>query len=327
MSVDAGVSLTRAAVTLPFVAMICPRCSFQNRKGTLACARCGETAPRALGVVIDSRPPAQGPRPGAAVKREVPIRGGGLRAISGGPARLAPPPRIRQATPHWARSFPPPSRLVEPTPAPQGRLGSAAVSAIHHVVTDPQWIIPPDEDSPEGSPPRTFAPPAVEPEPILVGQPATFGRRALAAAIDAAVIAFALSASVALGLTVFGWHALAPNLGRGVDFVVDGLLFGRGLALLLLGLATVIGFAYTTVAHALGGATLGKALLGLRVVTREGEVPQPSESAWRSVLAGLSVALGGIGVAVALVDPRHVTLHDRLVGTRVIHMARRVVEE
>jgi uncharacterized RDD family membrane protein YckC len=80
----------------------------------------------------------------------------------------------------------------------------------------------------------------------------------------------------------------------------------------------MLGFAYTTVAHAIAGATLGKVVVGLQVVTREGDLPPPGESAWRSVLAGLSLGAGGLGVAVVMLDPHHLALHDRIVGTRVL---------
>lgn len=292
--------------------MICPRCSFQNRRGTLACARCGETAPKAVALTIDTRPPEEGVRSSVGSKRELPFnrRGSGLRAISGGPAATPTPARNRPTPAHWER----PNRPVREEPPPT-TLGDAGLSEVHQAKTDPQWMYQPNPDRAAGRP--TLLPhPANDAE--VVAEPAGMRVRALAGLIDFAVVLACVGLSVGLGLMIFGWHLIGPQLSRGVDFTIDGLLIGRGLLLWLGALALVFGFAYTTVAHALAGATLGKALLGLHVVTEEGACPLPGESAWRSVLAGSSLALGCIGVAVAIVDPAHMALHDRLVGTRVV---------
>jgi uncharacterized RDD family membrane protein YckC len=293
--------------------MICPRCAFQNRKGTLACARCGEAAPKPIGVMIDSRPPEEGVRSGVGSKRELPFnrRGTGLRAISGGPAAVLPPPRIRPTPPRWET----PNRAESATPPPT-TLGDTGLSEIHHAKTDPQWMFSPDPDRAAGRP--TMIPGAPQVQEVVVPETVGLRVRALAGLIDAGVVLLCVGLSMWFGFMIFGWQLVGPQLSRGVDFTIDGLLIGRGLLLWLGGLALVFGFAYTTVAHALAGATLGKALLGLHVVTADGECPRPGESAWRSVLAGSSLALGCIGVAVAIVDPLHLALHDRLVGTRVV---------
>jgi uncharacterized RDD family membrane protein YckC len=194
-------------------------------------------------------------------------------------------------------------------------IGAAAISTIHQERTDPQWIVPPQDDVEDDTPDRTES--SGDDVDLDAIRPSVFGRRAVAALVDAVVVSLAAAASIALGLLVFGWHALAPQFARGVDYVIDGLLIGRGLAPIFLGLILVVGFAYTTVAHALAGATLGKVLLGLRVSARDGRAPKPGESAWRSILTGISLGLAGMGIAVAIVDPNHVALHDRIVGTRV----------
>ncbi len=253
------------------------------------------------------------------VRRGVPLdrRGSGIRALSGGPA--APPLRIRPAPPRWergSRSF-----VRSEVGSAHSAIGSAAVSAIHQARTDPQWITPPESTPVDPSVERPHEGSGFPTEDATVAeviQAPVLARRAAAAVIDAAVVAIAATASVLFALAMFGWHTIAPQLARGVDFAVDELLIGKGLVFAVAGLLLLLGFAYTTVAHAIAGATLGKALLGLEVVTREGELPPPGESAWRSVLAGLSLGAGGIGVAVALLDPHHLALHDRIVGTRVL---------
>jgi uncharacterized RDD family membrane protein YckC len=75
---------------------------------------------------------------------------------------------------------------------------------------------------------------------------------------------------------------------------------------------------YTTLAHALGGATLGKALLRLRVIGPDGGPPSPARSAVRSVLALVSAGLLGLGLLVALFTRSGRGLHDFLARTWVV---------
>lgn len=241
---------------------------------------------------------------------------GGLRAFAAGPAAVAPIPIRSISTPRWERGVP---RARRSERAPVVNVGPAALSAIHHVKTDPNWLVPPAEEitSPEHAP---------EPEmldddiPMSVQMDASLGRRILASLVDGAVIFLSFAVAVTMGAVAFGWQALQPQVARGFDSVVDGLIFGHGLVLLLAGLLFVLGATYATISHAMGGATLGKALLGLRVVTQDGESPRWSDSAWRSFLSSSSLCLAGLGIAATIVDPERIALHDRLIGTRVVRV-------
>ena len=57
---------------------------------------------------------------------------------------------------------------------------------------------------------------------------------------------------------------------------------------------------YATLAHALAGATLGKWMMGLRVVGPDGRRPSLARSAARAALGAFSAALLGLGFLLAL---------------------------
>jgi uncharacterized RDD family membrane protein YckC len=55
----------------------------------------------------------------------------------------------------------------------------------------------------------------------------------------------------------------------------------------------------------------------LRIASARGGAPTPREALARAALSVGSAGLGLFGFAVALVDPRGQTLHDKLAGTRL----------
>ncbi len=300
--------------------MICPRCSLPNPQGTLACARCGEETARPVAWSFDSKPPNEGPRTGIPMGADVPIdrRGRGVRALAGAAtARVAQAQaRARSAVPHWSRAPNPPLPTErKPVDPPARTVGSVALlSSIHQAKTDPHWISPPESEPP--TPIRLVRPAAKAATPVLL--PATIVARAAAWAIDAAVVLGAGAFSVAFGVMVYGWNALLPEMDRGVDYVADGLVFGRGLGLFGVALLMLLWFVYTSLSQAFLGATLGKHLLGLRLVLRDGESPTATDCLWRAAASCFSVGFGGAGVAMALFDSQHLSFHDRVVGTRVV---------
>jgi uncharacterized RDD family membrane protein YckC len=132
-----------------------------------------------------------------------------------------------------------------------------------------------------------------------------------------------------------GARRRAGSLRRLAAWVVDGVPFalaGGGLvwwagadspALVaqLLAVVALASFAYQTLAHTLAGATLGKWLLGLRVVGPDGGSPGPGRSALRALLALLGVVLLGAGPLLALFTLSGRGLHDLLSGTTVVMAA------
>jgi len=87
-----------------------------------------------------------------------------------------------------------------------------------------------------------------------------------------------------------------------------------GAALLML-----LSFLYTALSAFLwNGRTLGRGLLGLRLVDTHGLSPAPGRAVVRALLASLSFGLFFAGFWMALFDRRGQTLHDKLTSTYVV---------
>jgi uncharacterized RDD family membrane protein YckC len=130
-------------------------------------------------------------------------------------------------------------------------------------------------------------------------------------------------------LAVFGvallWLVLAaggprPPVGDGLDSILDAAAGEARLVLSLFAVLLVAAFVHGTLGHGLMGATLGKRLLGLRVVTREGRPLSLSRSAARAALAILSFLLLGLGCLLALFTRSGRALHDFLAGSYVVEV-------
>lgn len=83
------------------------------------------------------------------------------------------------------------------------------------------------------------------------------------------------------------------------------------LALLLFG-------AYHVVQWSLWGQTIGKKLMGIKVVGADGNVPGWGRSILRFVGYIFSISLGGWGVVMVALDLRHQGLHDKIAETFVV---------
>lgn len=135
----------------------------------------------------------------------------------------------------------------------------------------------------------------------------------------------------------------AGSVSRFLAFVVDqfliGVLFALGTWLVTAALEVVVGdtvdltqyrwlvagtyalwaFVYTASQLAASGRTLGKALLGLRVVEADGSELGPRRAALRTVVFPLSFVLFGAGFLVGLVRRDRRELHDLLARTAVVY--------
>ena len=95
---------------------------------------------------------------------------------------------------------------------------------------------------------------------------------------------------------------------------------GNGLAMLLM---FALMWAYSVVCEVwLGGQTLGKRALGLRVVNADGTPVAWLPSVVRNLLRGVDILPGvyGVGLVSTLVDPYARRLGDIVAGTMVIHV-------
>jgi uncharacterized RDD family membrane protein YckC len=114
-------------------------------------------------------------------------------------------------------------------------------------------------------------------------------------AIDAGVIYFTLRIS---GLTMNEWGALP--------------------ALPLLAFLLLLKLAYFCVFTAVGGQTIGKMALRIRVVSENHGAIDGNLALKRAVLGAVSTAFLGLGLLPAFFDPERRALHDRVARTRVV---------
>ena len=104
-----------------------------------------------------------------------------------------------------------------------------------------------------------------------------------------------------------------------VNWTIDLILRRDGTYVLAAPLATALlvlwMFAYYTVPLAIAGRTLGKAIVGLRVVTREGHPLRARQAVVRVLVLPFSLALLGLGLVGAVFGRERRTLHDLAAGS------------
>jgi uncharacterized RDD family membrane protein YckC len=132
---------------------------------------------------------------------------------------------------------------------------------------------------------------------MISARPAGFWIRAVAALIDFAVFGLVYLSFKRIGVKIVG-----PDVESFAAFRTFFTLVFAG--------------AYTTVLHALGGQTIGKLLVGVRVVGGDGELP-PLGTAFLRHLAYFASAIFGLGFAMAALRVDKRALHDLIAGTRV----------
>ncbi len=78
-------------------------------------------------------------------------------------------------------------------------------------------------------------------------------------------------------------------------------------------------FVYFAYAWAASGKTFGMAVLGIQVVSREGETAGPRRAIVRTLAFPLSILLLGLGFAGILTGRERRALHDVIAGTAVVY--------
>ncbi|MBS1150802.1 MAG: Chlorosome protein, partial [Myxococcaceae bacterium] len=260
------------------------------------------------------------------------------------PARVATPPPQRAAPPPPTPPLPPPPRpalVVPPSfmdlpaamekPRTLGPEFATTQPGIPGPYSKPKPPPQPDPLSEEVAPPvplgqdstDTLADrPAVgtgSDLPVASDQvlaaPASLWRRALASIFDLAAIGGAVAGLLLLAVTLTGGKPV-PNHLHGLEAFFFRL---QPIAIPALGLTVLLAVLYTTLgAFLLKGRTLGRLLLGIRLVDSSGKSPGPIRSLFRAVFAIFSFALFLAGFWLAVFDRRGQTLHDKLTRTFVV---------
>ncbi len=148
---------------------------------------------------------------------------------------------------------------------------------------------------------------------VLPMRPAGFWIRAVALAIDVVVCALVQMSFGALG-------RLLAGSGDGSAAQSTAFLF-----------TVIFAAAYWTTLHMVAGQTLGKSIVGVRVVGTDGALLTFGPAFLRYLASGLSLATFGFGYLMAALRRDKRALHDLIAGSRVERpvaprpMVRRVV--
>ncbi len=276
--------------------------------------------------LIDEAPPAA-----KSVEAPKPILDlGDSEAAAGGARDFPPPDRLEETAPVEPEEVP----GVGPIPVPPRPTFEEEEEAIPDFGEaregEPATELPPVGELPEReevreageAPGDTAAVPETPPRQVRAG----FWRRTAATLVDALFLA-AVYAAVSLGLLVATGILAAVRAQVPAVYGDPAALFqvvGSALSphLALLAIAQLVFFVaailYQPLCHALWGKTLGKKVLGLRLVTSDGGRVGPGRALARYLALMLSLAPFGLGCLWIAWDPGKQGWHDRLAGTAVI---------
>jgi uncharacterized RDD family membrane protein YckC len=128
-------------------------------------------------------------------------------------------------------------------------------------------------------------------------------------------LAYAIDAAVSSGLFALGL--------AGVSYVVSvvtgqSVSWNRG-SIAVAAIFVLWQFFYFGYSWAAGGKTFGMAVLGIRVVRRDGLVIDPWRGVVRALVFPLSFLLFGLGFLGILVGREHRALQDVIAGTAVVY--------
>jgi uncharacterized RDD family membrane protein YckC len=135
---------------------------------------------------------------------------------------------------------------------------------------------------------------------VLPTRPAGFWVRAVAFAIDAVVCTLVQMSFNALGYLLIG------SAGEGSAAGPTAFFF-----------TVIFAGAYWTTLHMVAGQTLGKSIVGVRVVGTDGALLTFGPAFLRYLASGLSLAIAGFGYLMAGLRRDKRALHDLIAGSRV----------
>jgi resuscitation-promoting factor RpfA len=216
------------------------------------------------------------------------------------PGLPVPPPRP-QALPVPARAAPrPPERDEDSIPV------------------DIEEEVPAPRPEPRPVPPQAKSAPVPAADAEVHARPASLWRRLLAFGIDACAIFAVVALYLMLATSVAGVQGPESTL-TGLDALLLQVRSLRSVLIPAALLLVILSLAYCAVAAFLwNGRTLGRRLLGLRLVDTRGQAPAPTRAVVRALLASVSFGFFLAGFWMALFDRRGQTLHDKLTSTYVV---------
>jgi uncharacterized RDD family membrane protein YckC len=138
--------------------------------------------------------------------------------------------------------------------------------------------------------------------------------RLFASAVDGLVLLTLFACFLLIAQVIAGPGPAGPGSG-----MLDRALAARGALLPGLALLVALSFVYSSLFHTLGGRTLGKRLLGLIVLGRNGKPPSLAVSATRSALA-LITGVPLLGLTLVFFTRNRQALHDKLTHTYVVRL-------
>jgi uncharacterized RDD family membrane protein YckC len=144
---------------------------------------------------------------------------------------------------------------------------------------------------------------------VTGGYSAGFGRRFAALIYDALLLAAILLIFTTASVLLFARSAIVPESAGFWAYIYRATL-----------LAIIIG--YYVVNWTRSGQTLGMRAWRLRAVDVQGKRMSVRAALLRYVCGVLAWAPAALGVLWLYLDSEHLAIHDRLSGTRVVHLAR-----
>ena len=145
--------------------------------------------------------------------------------------------------------------------------------------------------------------------------PADIGRQGNYAGAVTRLVAFAADIGASWGIFTL---AIA-GLGLAINLVTGKQVNLTSRQILALIAIIIWEFVYFAYQWALGGKTIGMALLGIRVVATDGDPITPKQAVIRTVTLPLSFLLFGLGFLGILLNKDRHALHDRLAKTVVVY--------